>query len=243
MRFIHGLFLVSCLLALKARAEPIRPGKFFAGNASGTLTLTAGKAGGVHFTIYAEGANGHSCDVSGDLAAGKTEASVPAGDTPCLIQFKKLPSGYEVTVPESAIEACQNFCGARASFDRQYLLVPPACQPKAVAKAVGDFRKAYKAKVFDRAKELLSPVIDNCKDNLDSLRLDQLRNDLAITLHHLGDDAGCLQVLEPLKDMAKQTDAQIEEDYGVEPALVDSALRVARAARTNLKICAAPAAK
>jgi hypothetical protein len=242
MRFLHGWFLVSCLLAPQARAESIRPGKFFAGNASGTLTITAGKAG-MHFSIYAEGANGHTCDVSGDLAAGKTEASVPADDKPCLIRFNTLPSGYEITVPESAIEACQYFCGARASFDRRYLLVPPACQPKVVAKTVGAFKKAYKDKAFDRAKELLSPVIDNCKDNLDSMRLDQLRNDLAITLHHLGDDAGCLQVLEPLKDLAKQTDAQIEEDYGVEPALIDSALRVARATRTNLRICAAPVAK
>jgi hypothetical protein len=61
------------------------------------------------------------------------------------------------------------------------------------------------------------------------------RNDLAVALYHLGDPAACRNVLEPLAKDAAKTDAAIREEQ--RPSDADSAVRLARATRTNLKLC------
>jgi hypothetical protein len=65
-----------------------------------------------------------------------------------------------------------------------------------------------------------------------------MRNDLAVTLHHLGDDAGCLKVLEPLKELAALTEEQVRKEHGIEPMLVGDWVSIAGATRTNWKLCA-----
>ena len=66
--------------------------------------------------------------------------------------------------------------------------------------------------------------------------LARIRNDLAITLHHLGDDQGCRRTLEPLRGLA---DAPDEDLAAGEPALHDTYVELAKATRTNLKLCRA----
>ena len=68
-----------------------------------------------------------------------------------------------------------------------------------------------------------------------------IRNDLALTQLRLGDAAACRKTLEPLAQDASKSDASIREDYpGFE---ADAQIRLARATRTNLKLCQGQAGK
>ena len=65
-------------------------------------------------------------------------------------------------------------------------------------------------------------------------RLAPVRNDLAIAQHKAGDDAACLSTLEPL---AEYRDAPPGEPIGYEPSFEDVFARIAKATRTNAKLC------
>jgi hypothetical protein len=218
--------------------DSIRPGEYQAPASSGTLTFKPVENNANPFRIYSEGTNGHVCELEGKLPVGKTQASLATENGPCLITFQTLADGYQVDMVERTFDACSTFCGTRASFTGEYRKVDPACLPKAIRKAQASFKKAYAAKQFDKAAKLLEPLLGKCIRSIDLQPRDFIRNDLAITLHHLGDDAGCLKVLEPLAELVRQTDEQVVE--GLAPVAVEDQLRIARATRTNFKLCSAP---
>ena len=102
-------------------------------------------------------------------------------------------------------------------------------------KTRAEFKRLYDKKAYPDARSTLEPVLTKCKKTLDLDSDGWIRNDVAIALHHLGDAAACRQMLEPLSKDAAKTDAAIRED--MQPSDGDSAIRIARATRTNLKLC------
>lgn len=118
--------------------------------------------------------------------------------------------------------------------------VPSACQPKAVIKARGEFKKAYKKAAFARAGQVLSQLLDRCGDTLNPQLRDSLRNDLALTRHHQGDQAGCLAALQPLQALARRSDDQIRTETASAPETTAEQLRLANATRFNLGMCSRP---
>ena len=235
-------FLVVLLLPAVGAGAGLAPGEYQATGGYGSLKVTPTGKGDLRFAIEAEGANGHQCALEGELPSGALEATLPTESGPCLVRFvpQAKPRGYSVQVPDAAAEACQQFCGARATFTQSYFVVDPACQPKAMSATRARFKQAYRQKNFEAAAALLRPLLGKCVDFLSDYQAGFVRNDLALAQHHAGDDAGCLQTLAPLRALAGQTDAQIREDYAVNPSLLDDKLSVAKATRTNLQLCAKP---
>ena len=95
------------------------------------------------------------------------------------------PKGGAVTVTSTG-DDCRLFCGARASFDGNYLRLPPACLPATQQTADQRFLAAYKAKDFGPAYAVLSQADTACRRYTHRQLNDRRSNDLAITAYHLG---------------------------------------------------------
>ena len=105
---------------------------------------------------------------------------------------------------------------------------PEACESKAFARQKEAFYLAYSRQDFLGAKSLLDPIL-SCQN--------APRNDMAVTLHHLGNDEGCLAVLMPLLELAKTPDARMPT---APRPYWDRQRRLARQTRTNLRLCNYP---
>lgn len=224
--------LLTLLLALScglAYAEPPQPGSYR--NGYGSLDITRDK-GKLRFAIEALGGNAHTCSLSGTIDAnGKSQADDGDAQHPCLVTFKPIARGYAV----ASNEFCRDFCGMRASFDADYVKPLPGCMPTEITATRKRFLASYKARQYADAQKLLLPVVVNCKEVMDRFEDGWVRNDLALAQYHLGDSASCRQTLAPLVELA-----QDQEPGAGEPSFQDALLSLAKASRTNLKLCGAP---
>jgi len=224
------------VLAL-AQQGALQPGEYLDGR-GGYLLIKPPSGGNLPFTIHTVGMNMHTCDVEGRIGKNGQAILKPDGETyTCTVSFTAKPDGVEVSLKTP----CGGYCGARAQFDGMFLKPAAGCDRAGVRKARADFKRHYDKKAFAEARTTLEPVLDRCIKTLGSNDEGWIRNDLAITLHRLGDSAACRKTLEPLAEDAAMTDAKIREDYP--PADADAVLRVARATRTNLKLCQGQPAK
>lgn len=208
-----------------------------AGPATGTYLLEGGFGTLVlapkTFTLSSVGGNAHVCELEGTWSGEKALATGDLGpEEACPIKLEKTAEGVRVTPLDD--EKCRVWCGARATFDGHYLTPPSGCAAGEVKKARDGFKKAYDAKKYADAIALLSPVLTRCEKVLDRFDVMWIRNDLAITQHHSGDDAACLKTLEPLGDLRFVGD---EDAAGGEPAYEEVLKRLGKATRTNAKRC------
>lgn len=197
---------------------------------SGALTLRRAPKG-LAFSIQVVGGNAHTCALDGTIEGRTGRASSDVDDEPCTFTVEPVPGALRITPAEG--EACRVYCGARASFDGDYQVPNPIC----TAEARRRFARLYAAKKLAEGRDLLRPVLEQCTDQLDPFEMMWVRNDLALGLHHLGDDAGCLAVLEPLRELADTDD----DAPSGEPAYDEVRRRLAKATRTNLRLCGKPA--
>ncbi len=223
------------LLPLPSAAQPARlaPGEYVSAGGAGTLILKPGKNGALSFSIESVGGNAHTCSLEGELRNGRATLDADDEKQPCIVSMAAGKEGIEVKSNETG--ACRYYCGMRAMFEGTYFQLAPACQAKAVAATRKAFKQLYDAKKFPEARARLEPLLNDCKRSLDWLETGRIRNDLAVTLHKLGDFKACLSVLEPLAAAAKKTDAQLEEDFA--PSDYDNYLPIVRSTRTNLRLC------
>jgi hypothetical protein len=140
-----------------------------------------------------------------------------------------------VSVKSLDDEACRHWCGARAWLEDTYLVVPPACLPKQVKAARAAFSQHSQRKQWALARGDLQPVLEQCAELLDFSLQAWLRNDLAVTLHHLKDDARCLKVLEPLRELASHVSDEVVSPG--QPSYEEEFRALARATVTNLALC------
>lgn len=220
------------MLSMTLAATPPPAGEYLLpAPAQGTLVLEA-KDAGLAFSLDVMGSHGHSCALAGTVVGDR--GSPPADD--CLVRFVAVPGGVDVSTDTP--EACHQWCGARAWFPGRYRSPPPACVPSRVDAARASSGEHLKARRFGPARAQLEPLVDACRGWLAEEDAGWLRHELALALHGLGDEAGCRQVLEPLRQLA--TAVTLEDvSGGTEPALVEARLRLAQAARTTLAACAA----
>ena len=217
--------MLTTLLSLTLLADPT-PGEYLATHGRGQLTVTAKT-----FHLWAFGANGHSCELEGSRTPGGGKAKEGA----CAVSFAADDAGVTVTALED--EPCRYWCGARAWFDGTYLATPVACLPQRVTATRATFKGHYDRKQWAQAKADLQPVLERCAQVLDFEVEGWLRNDLALTLHHLKDDQGCLTVLEPLRELAARVDDEVMSP--MEPVYEESQRKLAKASVTNLGLCSA----
>ncbi|MDX2220752.1 MAG: hypothetical protein SF172_17160 [Burkholderiales bacterium] len=226
---------VVTLLCVPLIAAAIEPGEYITEKSWGTLVVKRDKAGKLLFNIESVGDNGHSCSLEGEIKQGKATLEGDEPKEPCVVTFTQGRSGIKVDRNEGM--ACQFYCGVRASFDGVYMKAPAACRIDAVEKTRAAARKAYDGKNYDAARNLLGTTLKDCKTFLGTFTEAWLRNDLAVTLHKLKDLPGCREALKPLAEDAAQKDAKIREDYA--PLEADIYVRILKATRVNLKLCAA----
>lgn len=222
--------LFSITLTAQGANRKLVPGEYETEGGWGNLVLKQGKGGVLFFSIESVGANGHSCSVEGELHNGKATLEGSSEDEPCLVTLVPLAEGIEVQA-----DSCRDYCGARAGFDGTYLPLPPACTAKAIAATRKTFKQLYDARKFTAARAKLEPLLTVCERSLDPWTDGWIRNDVAVTLHKLGDLAGCRAVLEPWVEEAERTDDELAQN--LPPADAEMRAPIVRATRTNLRLC------
>lgn len=240
LAFLAGVIVLSqspLATPRSAFAQSARPalaaGEYVMEGGWGDLRLSAGKDGALKFAIETVGANAHTCALEGELRNGRAALAGVEENAPCVVVMKPTAAGIEVE--GKPFEACQYYCGMRASFAGLYLAPPPACRAQAMAETRKTFKRLYDAKRFVEARAALEPLLGQCARLLHWIDAGRIRNDLAVTLHKLGDLAGCRALLEPLAADAGLSDAALRENYP--PFDADAYLPIVRATRTNLKLC------
>jgi hypothetical protein len=236
LAFVIASFGVLGSTGVHAADAPIEAGEYITEGGWGRLSIKPAKGAKLRFAIDAVGANGHTCDLSGEIRNSRAVLEGEDKAKPCVVEFYAAKNGVNVSSDE-----CRYYCGVRAGFDALYLKPAAGCEGAARDKAEKSFKKLYGHKNYPEAKTTLEPLLKNCLKTLHSAELGSIRNDLAITMYKLGDFAGCLGVLEPYVADAKLSDEKLRED--LPPADGDMLVDVVRAARTNLKLCRAGQAK
>lgn len=159
-------------------------------------------------------------------------STVSSDEISCSIELEAQPDGVDVRARNA--EACRPWCGARAWFEGRYLSPIPECAAAKVKRARDAFKSHYNQKRYGEARATLAPVLERCKRVLDRFELMWVRNDLAVTLHHLGEDAACLDVLDAIRPLGEEPETEVGS---TEPAFAEDLKRLARATRTNLQLC------
>ena len=236
LRQFASLVLGCSVTALMAQTPALTPGEYISAGGWGHLAITTkGKA--LSFSLTAIGANVHTCDLAGEIHAGKATLEAMEPDKPCVVSFAAKAGGIDVSSGDSG--TCRYYCGARASFEALYLAPAAGCTRVALRDQRSAFKKLYDQKSFAAARKTLEPVLEQCKATLHRLEEGRIRNDLAVTLHKLGELAECQRVLEPLMEDARLSDDELRNNYP--PSDADMLLPIVRATRTNLRLCKAKA--
>ncbi len=225
------------------------PGEYETLHGGGTLSISRQEGGALSFHIFTVGGNLHFCDLSGHIKGDKgyahedggSEDSAPQQSPPqtsepqCVISFKPVANGY--SVDPGSDNACRYFCGARAWFEGDYIMPPAGCRPGERESRRANFKSQYDAKDYAHAYETLNAFYRQCGDFLHWMTVDDVRNDLAVTQHHLGRDDACLAIL---KDNTVGTESG---DVNLPPGDQEAFRETAKATWFNLKLCAKGAAK
>ncbi len=223
-----------------AGAQELRtePGTYLTKGGWGSLSISKNKDGELAFEISSLGANAHSCGLKGTIKSGQAILKGSEEKKPCIVTFHLKGDKIEVTDNENA---CRSYCGARASFTGLYLKAKQGCSE--IEKSRKAFKRLYDKKAYAQARDVLEPLLKNCEDVVDWMEIGWIRNDLAITEYKLGEYAECLRILRPLEAEAKKTDDELFDSYPGQPAYAESSIAIAKATRTNLKLCGQGGAK
>ena len=230
------LVLGAACFASTAFAQ-ITPGEYVGEQGYSQLRIRAASGGAQAFKLVSRGANYHFCELEGAIRNG--EAKLPDSEDekkPCIVTFKAGAKGIDVG--EKNQGACRMYCGARAYFGGLHELPPKGCAASEIAAQRKAFKASYDKKDFAVARDTLAPVLNNCKRFLVATAEGWVRNDLALAEHRAGDSAACRTVLKEWVELAQTNDQEIKEGYP--PSDAEDYLRLAKATRTNLKLCGAP---
>jgi hypothetical protein len=221
-------------------AAPVRAGldlpagQFATEGGWGRLTVYEGLEGRMRFDLLAVGGNAHSCALDGDIDGNLARLEPGEGEI-CTVSFDTIHGGLRVTVHDGA-DACRWYCGMRADFVGDYFLLPDACVGDAVEVARTQFKARYDRRDYAAAIAGLDATADQCGRFIGEITRGWIASDIAIALKHQGDLAGCRERLAPYAELAALSAADIESAYP--PAEAPDYARLARAVRTNLKLCA-----
>ncbi len=220
--------------------NPLKTGEYVSEGGMGRLSITDGGQSGLRFEIHTIGPNRHSCDLGGNIA-GNIGRATSDGFPSCVVVFEEDATAIQVRVGDQAkdnFENCRNYCGMRAGFDGTYWTLPPDCGGTEKRRTLGRYASLYQAGQYAAALQVLRSFQASCEKFLDvTSELDRVHNDVAITLHHLGDDKACLQELA--KTMAASADSEEDLRQGMagEPANFELYLPVAKSTWFNQKLC------
>lgn len=223
--------LLPCALAAELPA-----GEYQGDHGSGTLKIAPSKGKGQAFDLSSYGANGHSCGLDGTIINGQAKLDTGTKGEDCVVTFvRKSDGSIEVDHSDASAQYCRVFCGMRADFTGNYAMAPASCQIAAVKKSRKEFKRLYDQKAYAAALATLQPVVQQCSNYLRDWEDGWIRNDVALAQFKAGQPQACLQTLQPLAQEAAMSNAQLQEQYS--PVDADNHISVAKATRTNLKLC------
>jgi hypothetical protein len=225
--------LSTCLFAsfVNAQTNAIADGEYYAESGWGTMVVSSSKLG-QSFNINVLGTNFHSCTLDQGTLKGLRGEALDAGmESPCIIEFEG--SGTRFNAQPN--QACSYYCGARASVGHIFIKPSASCTHEARKQRRADFLKSYKAKQFPQAYAQLSSMDKECGNLLHWMEHDDVRNDLAVTLHKLNRKADCLSVLKQTEAFPYSSEAEIKDNFA--PGDAEAYLRIANATWTNRKLC------
>jgi hypothetical protein len=199
------------------------------GNGHGTLTIK-----GTSFTLTTIGGNCHTCALEGTIEGGVGVAKDSNGA--CRITMSG--TGSMLTLDSTGtVDACRDFCGARAGFDGEYLRPPAACTDRQRAARIEQSHKQYAAKDYDVARTTLTSLLSECGTFMDWIERDKAKSDLALTEYHRGDSAQCLAVLSDTVAVR----AQKSNFNFMPPCDAENYAPTGKAILHNQALCQAPA--
>lgn len=223
-----------CALAQSQdKAATPEPGEYISDGGWGNLSVTHASNKDTKFRIDALGANGHSCELDGEIRLGIATLDSGEKGKPCRVQF--TPKGDGFAVKPLTSEECRYFCGMRATFDALYTKAIPGCENTARAQTRKKFKQLYDSKKYDEARQALEPLLSKCEKTIVWSEIGAIRNDLAITQYHLHDYQACLDTLQPYNSL----DA-IEYGEGLkssEPSSAEIYAGIIGPAQHNIKLC------
>ncbi len=106
------------------------------------------------------------------------------------------------------------------------------CVPDQLKAARAAFARHAAKKKWRAARDLLQPLLEQCADRIDFEPQAWLRNELAVTLHHLKQDEACRSVLGPLEAFSREVPADVGD-----PPRSEAVRALEKATRTNLDLC------
>lgn len=235
---LAALALLSHAVTAAVAEDVIASGTYV--RARGTGSLRVGPAGGERvFSIETIGGNCHLCAIDGRLSGNVGVAALgePNDREVCRVRFSTTATDTVNVQPMTEV-TCRSWCGMRASFEGIYRKPTGVCTRAAQRAARARFLNAYRLKHFPEAIQTLEPVLNSCREFIDWIELDRMRNDLALAYLHTANPQQCLQILEPTV-AAGYVD---EESLTLPPCDFDNYLPTARATWRNQRICRAASA-
>lgn len=244
MRFlIVFLAYISFIESALAGQLEIRPGEYVRENSSGTLSIYPDVQNGLTFVIEATGGNCHSCgDVSGVLRGnrGYVDSSYEEGNDPAC-SFSFSPDHSSIFV--EGTEACRFFCGARASFEGKYALLPEACTIKSRQAQRDESLTLYRSHRYSQSAKKLQALIAQCEEFMNWIEIDEVRNDLALAQYHEGDASHCIKTLNATLAGKVKDEEELRSGKGevyLPPCDLDNYLPIAKATWFNKALCNKP---
>lgn len=220
--YLVAIALSALPLSTWAQKPPV--GSYVYQGGGGELRIES--SGG--FLIDTVGANAHTCNLEGTLSG---ERGLIA-DSACVLTISR--QGRDIQVADNDHSDCRAYCGVRAGFTGTYFSSSPACTAKRIAANRKRFKLAYDKKAFSSAVQILSPILVECADVLHHFDNAFMRNDLALAQLRSGDAVACLKTLQPVMHFGF---SDAEENINREPIYAETYIELARATRTNLRLC------
>jgi hypothetical protein len=220
------VLLIGLAASALSNAQSPAPGTYIYEGGGGTLNIHPNQT----FDLNTVGGNAHLCGLSGQL----TGPNSALANSQCVVTIAK--KGYDLQVSTNGDASCRDFCGMRAGFEGLYIRPSGECTASAVTRARKEFKMQYDHKQYASAVQTLEPLLTLCARVLNWQDERWMRNDLALAQLRSGNAAVCRKTLEPLQELSNMSDDEIRAMP--EPAYTDTWLAIAKATRTNRKLCA-----
>lgn len=240
MSILLRTLVLTALLAttsMAAAAEPA-PGQYASQPGFGTLDITRDATGTLRFAINAVSADAAVCDLQGTVSNGVGTTDADGDAPPCRISLRAQGGRIELS-PQTQTE-CRQYCGLNAGFEGTYARLPPGCDVRGREARNRTFLADYRGKRYAKALATLEKTHAQCGAFFDWLERDQFANDKALTLHHLGRNAQCLDALRTTEAFGKD---ERTLDVGGGAFARSLYLPVAKATWHNTRLCQAGHAK
>jgi len=231
--FVGAMAVAFAATVSAAATAPPAAGDYVREGGDGTLHVGPDAGKGAPFSLSSIGTNFHTCEFEGDIHGRRSRLDTDAETAACELRFEPTADGVRV----SGTESCRYFCGARGTFDGLYLKPARGCDAATVTADREAFKQLYDRRQYAQALAKIAQLPTQCARTLHWTEEGDLRNDIAITQHKLGQDAECLRTLEPYAEDAAKTDEQVYEDRGHAPSEADGYQSIVSAARFNLRLC------